>query len=117
MRPTERHEIRAWLGDDWTDEQTEQITDEYLRLERDLKLGNLEERQALLTAIAQRVDGTLDLTELAEADLRAQLRATETRRALRAAARASVAAGVSEYDAAEASGVTRMTVRAWMGKR
>ena len=38
------------------------------------------------------------------------------RDALRVAVRRAVAAGMSESEAARRAGVTRMTVRAWLGK-
>lgn len=113
---TQEHEIRAWLGDGWTEQQVEQITAEYRAAEH-LVAGDQEESQSLLTAIAQRVDGTLDRAELVEADTAAYVRAAEARRALRAAVRAEVCArDLSEVKAAQTYGVDRMTVRKWMGK-
>lgn len=114
---TQPYEIQAWLGDGWTDEQIQQITDEYLELERQFELDPAsEDAQALLQAVAQRVDGTLDRNQLVRADTDAQIRARSARRELRAAVRAEVAAGMSESEAARLYGITRMTVRAWMGK-
>lgn len=115
MTTTQRHEIRAWLGDDWTDEQVEQIITEYRAVEH-LADGHPEEREAILTAIAQRIDGTLDRVELVETDVTARIRANHTRTMLRGALRAEVAAGMSEHEAARLYGVTRMTIRAWLGK-
>lgn len=115
MTTTQPYEIRAWLGDDWTEEQIEQITDEYLRMERET--DDPEERQALLTAIAQRVDGALDRVELIEADTTAQIRARQARLAVRSAAIAEISAGLSESEAARLYGVDRMTIRSWLGKR
>lgn len=112
---TQEHEIHAWLGEDWTDEQITQITAEYLRLQ---PLTDDDEEQAeLLAAVAQRVDGTLDLSGLAQSHLRARLEAATATDLLRAAVRVHVAAGMTETEAARISGVGRMTVRVWMGKR
>lgn len=110
---TERHEIEAWLGEDWTDTQREQIIAAYLAAEPHTPDA---EREALLAAIAQRVDGTLDRAALVADDQAAQLAAAQTRLARRAALRADVAAGMSESEAARVYGVARETVRKWMGK-
>lgn len=116
MTTTQRHEIEAWLGHDtgWTTEQVDQIVDAYLRAQPDTPD---DEREALLTAIAQRIDGALDRAQLLRDDTAAQVHAEETRKLLRSAVRADVAAGMSEYTAAETYGVSRMTIRAWLGKR
>jgi hypothetical protein len=114
---TQRYEIEAWLGDDWSPEQTEQIITEYQAWERQHPDVDGEDTQAMLTAIAQRVDGTLDLRELARERLRTELAAVEARRQLRAGVLAEIAGGMSEVEAARLGGVDRMTVRAWRGKR
>lgn len=112
---TQDHEIVAWLGDGWTDEQVGRIADTYRAL-ADLASDD-EEREALLVAIAQHIDGTAhDPEQIAEADRVAHARAAEARDATRAAMRVAVHAGMSESEAARRFGVTRMTVRAWMGK-
>lgn len=115
-RSTQPHEVAAWLGDGWTDEQVEQVTAEYLAWERGEPDADPALREAVLTAIAQRVDGTLDLPAVARRDLGGQIRAHRARTALRAAVIAAVAGGMSESEAARQAGVTRMTVRQWIGK-
>lgn len=55
--------------------------------------------------------------ELAANEWRVQLAGAErSRDALIVAVRAASAAGVSEYQIAAAAGVTRQTVRVWLGK-
>ncbi|HEY9409283.1 MAG TPA: hypothetical protein VIQ30_00255 [Pseudonocardia sp.] len=124
METTERYAIEAWLGDDWTPEQVDTIVTEYLRWERTADLpDDTDERgtltEAMLTAIAQHVDNSADaLRDVARADLNARLAANDARIALQAATVVAVEiGGLSEYQAAEQSGVSRMTVRAWLGKR
>lgn len=108
------YEIRAFLGDGWTEDQIQQVADMYRRMEPD----TLEDgREHLLTAIAQHVDGVLDRGELLRADVAAQVRAAQARNAVRNAARVEIAAGMSESEAARLYGVDRMTVRKWLGKR
>jgi len=46
----------------------------------------------------------------------AQWEAQQKRKALITAVREANAAGISEYDLAIEAGVTRMTIRAWLGK-
>ena len=117
MTITQPYEIRAFLGDDWTERQIEQITTEYLAAERDLGLDEDNgEQQALLTAIAQRVDGTLNSDEVVDNHLAALVQAEEAQMARRAAVIAEVRAGMSESEAARRYKVTRMTVRSWLGK-
>ena len=57
------------------------------------------------------------LTESAEAYARAQAVAKATRDELRREVRHAVAAGVSEVEASRLAGVSRMTIRAWLGKK
>src|SRR5690554_661033 len=111
--PMQHHELLAWLGDDWTDDQIDQITELYAAAE---EATPEDEREALLVAICQRVDGTLDRQALIDADQRAQLAAEEARRAVRAGARADIAAGMSESEVSRIWGVRRGTVRGWIGK-
>ena len=53
---------------------------------------------------------------LRKADEAARRAAENAREQLRAATLALLAEGTSEYEAADLSGVTRMTIRAWTGK-
>lgn len=61
--------------------------------------------------------GTTELAKRAAALQRARQRVTEATEAVRAAVVEAVAGGMSEVEAARQAGVTRMTVRAWLGKR
>lgn len=119
---TQRHEIEAFLGDDehYTREQTDEIAEEYLAWERqfgaDVEADSGEDI-AVLTAIAQRVAGDLDLDAIAAADRVAQTAAMKTRQELKAAVIAlALPRHISESEAERRAGVTRMTVRAWLGK-
>lgn len=123
MTMTQQHELLAWLGDDWTDEQISAIGDDLAAWEHNNPDADDELREAVLTAIAQRVAGDLDLTALGEADRRAQSQARRTRLAVKAAVLALDAAGLigpgrphSESGLAAQLGVDRMTVRRkWRG--
>lgn len=120
----QQHELEAWLGDDWTPEQIEQIGDDYRAWERDNPDPDSDLAQAVLTAIAQRVDGVLDLAEVSRAELDARRAAAEARTTLRAAVVALDLAGAigtdpgqtTEKALAEQVGVDRMTIRKWRGK-
>ena len=111
--PMQHHELLAWLGDDWTDDQIAEIIRLYAAAE---EATPEDEREALLVAICQRVDGTLDRQALVDADQRAQLAAEEARRARRGGLRADIAAGMSESEAARLWQVSRGTARHWVGK-
>lgn len=50
----ERHELLAWLGDDWTPEQTEQIIEEYHTWERNNPDATEEVSEVELITICQR---------------------------------------------------------------
>lgn len=126
MTTTQRHELLAWLGDDWTPEQVEQILGEYQGWERahpaEQADGDLAE--AVLTAIAQRVDGVLDVDELGAALGRARAAEVAAKRACQAATVALDLAGeigrgrrYDEVDATRRLAVDRMTVRKWRGLR
>lgn len=78
--------------------------------------ADLEDTAAWLRAALAYHDGSLDLAACAEADHAAQDLADDARRALRAAVTVLVEEGMSESEAARMAGVTRMTVRSWMGK-
>src|SRR5690554_420663 len=111
--PMQHHELLAWLGDDWTDDQIAEIIRLYAVV---AEATPEDEREALLVAICQRVDGTLDRRALVEADQAAQLAAEEARRAVRAGARADIADGMSESEVSRIWGVRRGTLRGWIGK-
>jgi hypothetical protein len=115
---TQRNELEAWLGADWTPEQTDQIIDDYQQWERANPNVGDDDAQAMLAAIAQHHDGVLDIAELSDADLRAQTAANKARRALKAAAIVRHRlAGIPEAAAAREARVDRMTMRKWLGKR
>lgn len=118
MATTQRHEIDAFLGDGWTAEQTEQIVDEFYAWERDLgDDADQDESIAVLSMIAARTDGVLDIDELSAQDATAQHAAAVARRQLKAATVVLVRARVlSESEAERRARVTRMTVRSWLGK-
>lgn len=118
MKAMQDHELTAWLGDDWTPEQIDKIAEDFGAWERDHPDASEEDSTAMLTAISQYHDGTLDIAELADADRRAQAAAAEARRALKAATIVRVRlAGVSEVVAAREAGVDRAkTLRPWLGK-
>lgn len=102
----QQHELLAWLGDDWTPEQIEKITEDWRAWESAHPDATDEDGTAVLTAICQHHDGTLDVPNL-----------TEVRRAAKAAVVVLVTfGGVSESEAARRAGVDRMTVRKWLGK-
>lgn len=107
MTKMQDHELLAWLGDDWTPEQIEKITEDWRTWEAAHPEADEEEGAAVLTAICQHHDGVLEVPNLAE---------------VRRAAQAGVVVlvtfgGVSESEAARRVGVDRMTVRKWLGKR
>lgn len=54
---TQRYEIEAWLGDGWTSEQVDAITERIERWERVHPDADESERGAAWSAIAQQVDG------------------------------------------------------------
>lgn len=104
----EDHEVLAWLGDGWTDAQAEQIIARWRAVEH--LADDHDTREQLLTAIAQDVDGTAeDLVMLAR-------RAADAAARLRAATIVAVHGGMTEVEAAAKSGVSRVTVRRWLGK-
>jgi hypothetical protein len=115
----QRNELEAWLGDDWTPEQIEQIATDFGAWESENPDASEDESTAMLTAISQYHDGTLDIAEIAAADSVAQRAAAEARRALKAATIVRVRlAGVSEVVAAREAGVDRAkTLRPWLGKK
>lgn len=107
MKIMQRHELDAWLGDDWTDEQRDKIAEDFGTWEAANPEAGEDESTAMLTAIAQHHDKALTIPNL-----------TEVRREARAAVVVSVTlGGMSEAEAARAAGVDRMTVRSWLGKR
>lgn len=111
------YELDAWLGDDWTDLQREMIRADWRDYESSGLAGDEDLDAAVLVAISQHHDGTLDITEVADADRAAQVQAATARRALRAATIVRVRlGGVSEVQAARDAGVDRMPVRKWLGK-
>lgn len=111
------YELNAWLGDQWTPEQAQRITSDFRTWQSDHPDTGPEDTEAMLVAICQYHDNTLDFAELAEADRRAQLRAAEARRSLKAATVVRwLLAEVSEAAAAREAGVDRMTMRKWLGK-
>jgi transposase len=57
-----------------------------------------------------------DLRAIASRYRRAKNKADKTREDLKAAVNAAAAAGMSEVQISELAGVTRMTVRNWLGK-
>lgn len=121
---TQRYEIDAFLGEDehYTAEQRDLIAEEYFTWERNIAPGiDADEREqegtAVLSAIAQRVAGDLDLDALAAADRTAQQAAAAARLELKAAVIAlALPRHISESEAERRAGVTRMTVRSWLGK-
>lgn len=107
MTKMQRHEMDAWLGDDWTDEQRDKIAEDFSDWEDAHPDADEDEGSAVLTAIAQHHDKVLTIPNLAR---------------VREEARAAVVVcvtlgGMSESEAARAAGVDRMTVRKWLGKR
>ena len=56
------------------------------------------------------------LTVWADTHATNKLRLEESRNELREAVRRATAAGMTEVEAARLAGVTRMTVRSWLGK-
>jgi hypothetical protein len=115
---TQRYEIEAFLGDDFTTEQIDQIADEYYAWERDLGAdADQDESTAILSAIAPRAAGVLYTAAAGPHDRAAQIAAMNTRRELKAATVVLTRARVlSESEAERRAGVTRMTVRSWLGK-
>lgn len=116
------HEIMAWLGpaaDEMTKEQIADFTRIILAWESDHPDADPDDADtaAAWTVAHMAVMGTLNLVELAGEDLRAQAEARKTRAQLRLATLAAIAAGMSEAEAERQTGITRMTVRAWRGKR
>jgi transposase len=59
---------------------------------------------------------TTDLTYWAKARASDISRLTQSTASLRQAVRDAVAAGMSESEAARQAGVSRLTIRAWLGK-
>lgn len=114
----QRYELEAWLGDDWTTEQIDKIAEDFSDWERQDPDASEDDSTAMLIAISQHHDGSLDIAEIADADRRAQAAAAEARRALKAATIVRVRlAGVSEVAAAREAGVDRAkTLRPWLGK-
>lgn len=107
MTKMQDHELLTWLGDGWTPEQIEKITEDWRIWEAAHPDVPDEEGTAILTAICQYHDGTLEVPNL-----------TEARRAAQAGVVVLVTVGeVSESEAARRAGVDRMTVRKWLGKR
>ena len=105
---TQRHEIEAWLGGQWTPEQTRELV---ARIEA---LGE-SATEADWVAVCQDYDGTLDLAELGATYVRARIAAEEARDAMAAGIRVA-APKMSEAEIARVAGVTRMTVRKALGK-
>jgi hypothetical protein len=106
MAKMQDHELAAWLGDNWTPKQIEKITQDWRTWEATRPDASDDQGTAVLTAICQHHDGTLEVPDLAQA-----------RRAARAGAVVLVMfGGVSESEAARRAGVNRMTVRKWLGK-
>lgn len=107
---TQPHEVAAALDlGDVPD--TREIDATYAREVLDL-MAALDERGPLSAAGAED-----DLTRAGRAYARARAAAEAERLALHDAIRDAARAGVSEAAAARAAGVTRMTVRAALGKR
>ncbi len=107
--PAQAREVRAWLGpayDEMTPEQIKAFT----------QMIDTGDDEAVWVAAYETVAGTLDLHTLMVADTQAHVAASEARDRLRQGVAVAVAAGMSESEAARQVGVTRMTIRAWLGK-
>jgi len=114
----QQRELEAWLGTDWTPEQIEQIAADFRDWETENPDASEDESTAMLIAISQHHDGTLDIAELAASDGKAQAAAAEARRSLKAAAIVRYRlGGIKEAPAAREAGMDRMTMRKWLGKR
>ena len=109
MTKMQRHELDAWLGDDWTDEQRDKIAEDFSAwgdANPDAE-DDTGATAAALTAIARLHEGGLTIPDL-----------NQVRREAKAAVVVSVMfGGMSESEAARLAGVDRMTVRKWLGKR
>jgi hypothetical protein len=118
----QRYELDTWLGDDHG--LTEDQITELLAIADDIDVAypdrddQADAEQALVGAYRAMVEDPTDLaTTLGSALFRARLAELEAKAALRGAAIALVGRGkMAEAEFARASGVTRMTVRSWLGK-
>ena len=110
MASTQRYEVEAWLGDA-ADEMTSEQIDEFHRAWDEISgllpdPDDQDQRDELLTSAHLAITGGLTLEQAAIG-----------KAALRWLTVSAVRDGMSEVEAAERAGVTRMTVRAWQGKR
>jgi hypothetical protein len=107
----QRYEIEAWVGDPALYDSPEQHAEV---VEAIIASGSGSEADWL--AIMERVTGALDLAERMGAVRVARAAFDEARERLIASVRQAVAGGMSESEAARQCGVTRMTIRSWLGK-
>ena len=111
------YEIAAWLGpiaDETTDEQRDAIRDAWEAL--DGMIGPDEWLREACDAAGQYVLGDVTVTGAADALMRARARAEEAAAVLRGVVVAAAHAGESEASLATTTGLSRTTVRAWLGK-
>lgn len=107
---TQGYEIAAWLGGNWSDEDTVEL------IERIQALGEGASEVDWIV-VCQDFDGTLDVTEIMADYFQARNHTEETRQMAHAVIRQLARDGMSEVQIAERTGVTRMTVRNALGKK
>lgn len=111
----QNHEIQAWLGDDFTPEQTQRITADFRTWETDNPHATEHETGLFLQALAMHHDNSLNIDALAGDDLRARLEAQEARDKLKAASRVRTHLKLaSERQAAREARVDRVTMHKWL---
>ena len=109
------HEITAWLGGtDATDEQRTAIRDAWETI-AGLIDPDLWQQEAS-TAAAAYILGDTTIRERGDALMAARARAEEAAAELRGVVIAAVQAGQSEASLAAETGLSRTTVRDWIGK-
>lgn len=111
------HDIAAWLGpiaDETTDEQREAIRDAWETLGEMIDPDDWQ-REAC-DAAGQYVLGDVTVASAADDLMRARARAEEAAAVLRGVVVAAAQSGESEASLAASTGLSRTTVRAWLGK-
>lgn len=112
------HELDAWLGPvELTGEQRATLVREIAEIEAAYPDPDDQDvRDAAMSAAVQHLLGDTSPQDVGRALAEATGTLHRARAAMRTTARLMVAAGVSEVAAAEALGVTRMTIRSALGK-
>ncbi|SDT37152.1 hypothetical protein [Jiangella sp. DSM 45060] len=117
---TQRHELEAWLGDDLAGLTTEQVDQLMLIVEAIEQMypgaDDEDERREALTAATQFLAGETTLAEAAARRASARLAVEQATAALRTVVVAAALDGRSDNSITTETGLSRETVRAWLGR-